>query len=39
VVSSGADGRRDGRWRVAGSGCNAEVMPAIRTVKMTGRCR
>ena len=39
VVPGGADSRREGCWRVAGSGDNAEVMPAIRTVKMTGRCR
>ena len=39
VVPSGAEGRRNGRWRGAGGGCNVEVMPAIRTVKMTGRCR
>ena len=39
VVPSGADGRRNGRWRGAGGGCNVEVMPAIRIVKMTGRCR
>lgn len=38
-VRSGADGRHEGRWRVVGGMCNAEVMPAIRTVKMTGRCR
>ena len=39
VVPGGADSRREGRWRVAGGGCNAEVLPAIRIVKMTGRCR
>jgi hypothetical protein len=39
VVPSGAASRRDGRWRGVIGGCNAEVMPAIRTVKMTGRCR
>jgi hypothetical protein len=38
-VPGGADGRYQGRWRAAGGRCNAEVMPAIRTVKMTGRCR
>lgn len=38
-VPGGADGRHEGRWRAAGGKCNAEVMPAIRTVKMTGRCR